>query len=317
VASTKKNWNIMAASELFNRYIWLVDLIYRTGGITREEINRRWAHCTQYNLDNEREIPERTFHRHKDAIKELFGIDIICDRSAGLVYRIENQEDIERGGVRSWLLNTFAVNNLINESHRMKRRILFEQIPSGQRFLTTIIEAMRDNLTISFVHQSFYAEHPSTVELEPWCVKVYRQRWYVLGRRVGDGKERLYGLDRITQVDTTNHSFKLPKHFDADSYFKDVIGIIISGEEDVETVKIKLGNGQQKYLRSLPLHHSQVETVIDENESMFTFRVRPTFDFIQELLKYGAALEVVQPQWLRDEMRRTIKAMSERYETAD
>jgi hypothetical protein len=305
----------MAASELFNRYIWLVDLIYRTGGITREEINRRWAHCTQYNLDNESEIPERTFHRHKDAIKELFGIDIICDRSAGLVYRIENQEDIERGGVRSWLLNTFAVNNLINESHRMKRRILFEQIPSGQRFLTTIIEAMRDNLTISFVHQSFYAEHPSIVELEPWCVKVYRQRWYVLGRRVGDGKERLYGLDRITQVDTTNHSFKLPKRFDADSYFKDVIGIIISGEEDVETVKIKLCNGQQRYLRSLPLHHSQTERVISVNESLFTFHLRPTFDFIQELLKYGSALEVVQPQWLRDEMRRTITAMLERYKS--
>jgi hypothetical protein len=307
----------MAASELFNRYIWLVDLIYSTGGITREEINRRWAKCTQYNLDNEKEIPERTFHRHKDAIKELFGIDIICDRSAGLVYRVENQEDIERGGVRSWLLNTFAVNNLINESHQMKRRILLEQIPSGQRFLTTIIEAMRDNLTISMVHQSFYAEQPSTVELEPWCVKAFHQRWYVLGRRVGDGKERLYGLDRISRVDTTEHTFKLPKHFDAESRFNDVIGIIISGEEDVETVMIKLGNGQQKYLRSLPLHHSQVETVIDESESMFTFRVRPTFDFIQELLKYGAALEVVQPQWLRDEMRRTIKAMSERYETAD
>jgi hypothetical protein len=82
----------MAASELLNRYIWLVDLIYRTGGITREEINRRWAN-SRYNVDNEDEIPERTFHRHKDAIKELFDINIVCDRSAGKVYCIENQED--------------------------------------------------------------------------------------------------------------------------------------------------------------------------------------------------------------------------------
>lgn len=115
----------MAASELFNRYIWLVDLIYRTDGITRDEINRYWSR-SRYNTDNEDEIPERTFHRHKDAIKELFDIDIYCDRSDSKKYKISNRDDMEHGGVRAWLLNTFAVNNLINESHHLKHRILFE-----------------------------------------------------------------------------------------------------------------------------------------------------------------------------------------------
>lgn len=110
----------MAASELFNRYIWLVDLIFSSEGITREEINRRWSRSS-LNYNNEYEIPERTFHRHKDAIKELFDIDIVCDRSAGKVYKIANSEDIKKGGVRTWLINTFAVNNLINESHHMKQ----------------------------------------------------------------------------------------------------------------------------------------------------------------------------------------------------
>jgi hypothetical protein len=69
----------MSASELFNRYIWLVDLIYRTGGITREEINCRWAN-SHYNVDNE--IPERIFHRHKDAIKEFLDINIVYNLPA-------------------------------------------------------------------------------------------------------------------------------------------------------------------------------------------------------------------------------------------
>lgn len=144
----------MAASELFNRYIWLVDLIFSSGGITREEISSRWSRSS-LNYNNEPEIPERTFHRHKDAIKELFDIDIVCDRSAGKVYKIANSDDIRKGGVRTWLINTFAVNNLINESHQIKQRILFEQIPSGQRFLTPIIEAMRDNHTLTVTYQSF------------------------------------------------------------------------------------------------------------------------------------------------------------------
>ena len=303
----------MAASELFNRYIWLVDLIYRTGGITRDEINRRWAN-SRYNYNNEDEIPERTFHRHKDAIKELFDIDIVCDRSAGKVYRIENQEDIEKGGVRSWLLNTFAVNNLINESHHLKHRILFEQIPSGQRFLTPIIEAMRDGVTIILTHKTFWAKQPSEFEIEPWCVKIYRQRWYLLGRSVSDGKTRVYGLDRVHGVETTENKFKLPKGFDAEQYFSEVIGIILGSDEKVEKVEIKVTQEQGKYLASLPLHHSQQETPICPGVSNFTFHLRPTFDFIQELLKYGDAVEVLNPQWLRDEMAKIAEHMNEKYQ---
>jgi hypothetical protein len=302
----------MAAAELFNRYIWLVDLIYRTGGITREEINRRWAN-SRYNVDNEDEIPERTFHRHKDAIKELFDINIVCDRSAGKVYRIENQEDMERGGVRSWLLNTFAVNNLINESHHLKRRILFEEIPSGQRFLTPIIEAMRDGVTITITHQSFHSTKPYTFEIEPWCVKVHSQRWYVLGRSVSDGKIRVYGLDRVKMVEATQTQFKLPKGFDAESYFNDVIGIILGGGETVERVEVRVTDQQQCYFRSLPLHHSQEEKVIDDDNSIFIYFLKPTFDFKQELLKYGSSVEVLKPAWLRNEFQNIAKELGQLY----
>lgn len=286
----------MAATELFNRYIWLVDLIYRTGSITREEINRRWSR-SRYNISGEDKIPERTFHRHKDAIKELFDIDIVCDRSAGKVYRIENSEDMEHGGVRTWLLNTFAINNLINESHHLKHRILFEEIPSGQRFLTPLIEAMNDSVTVNLTYQSFSYDHPFTFEIEPLCVKVFKQRWYVLGRSVTDGKVRIYGLDRVHGAEVTDHTFRLPKGFDAESYFRDGIGIIIGfgDHEEPQPVEVKVGDYQQDYFRTLPLHHTQEETFRCDDYSIFTFYVRPTFDFVQELLKYGSAIEVLRP----------------------
>jgi predicted DNA-binding transcriptional regulator YafY len=231
------------------------------------------------------------------------------------VYRIENQEDIERGGVRSWLLNTFAVNNLINESHHLKRRILFEQIPSGQRFLTGIIEAMRDEVTIMMTHQNFWAKNPHTFELEPWCVKVFHQRWYVLGRSVSNGQIRIYGLDRIKWIEATENKFKLPKNFDAENYFNDVIGIIIGGDEKVEKVQILVTNEQQKYFRSLPLHHSQEEQVVDEWDSIFTFYLKPTIDFRQELLKYGDAVEVLKPEWLRQYMKEIANKMYVNYKS--
>lgn len=302
----------MAASELFNRYIWLVDLIYRTDGITRDEINRYWSR-SRYNSDNEDEIPERTFHRHKDAIKELFDIDIYCDRSDGKKYKIANRDDMEHGGVRAWLLNTFAVNNLINESHHLKRRILFEEIPSGQRFLTPIIEAMRDGFTIDIVHQKF-EEKPYQVEIEPYCVKVFRQRWYVLGRRTKDNNMRIYSLDRIMDVRLTETKFNLPKDFSADEFFSESIGVILDSH-NAEVVEIKVMYGQQNYFRSLPLHHSQTEKERHDDFSIFSFYLRPTYDFIQELLKYGVSVEVLSPQWLRNTFQTTARNMCTVYDS--
>jgi hypothetical protein len=301
----------MVASELFKRYIWLADLIYSRNGITRDEINRKWADCP-YNNEKETEIPERTFHRHKEAIKELFDIDIVCDRSDGRTYRIENRDDIQFDGVRSWLLNTFAVNNLINGSSQLKRRIIFEEIPSGQRFLTTIAEAMRDNVTIKMMHQPFWSERPATFELEPWSLKIHSQRWYVLGRKM-DGSLRVYGLDRVKMVEPTQKKFDLPKDFDAESYFNDTIGIILGGGEEVEDVEIKVTDNQQLYLRTLPLHHSQKEKIINDDLSIFTFHLKPTFDFRQELLKYGSSVEVIKPEWFREEMKQISEQMADIY----
>lgn len=163
-SSSKSN-----AATLFNRYVWLVDTIYRAGRITFEEINERWQRSSLNETGEE--LPLKTFHNHKNAIQQMFDINIECNRKGGYLYYIEHAEDMERGGVRTWLLNTFAVNHLINESHHLKRRILFEEIPSGQRFLTQIIEAMRDNRTLEMSYQSFGTKRP------------IRSRWRLIASR--------------------------------------------------------------------------------------------------------------------------------------
>ena len=300
------------AANLFNRYIWLVDNILRAGerGITLDEINRRWMR-SQYNETSDN-YPERSFHRHKNAIKEMFDIDIECDKRTGC-YTIANADDMNRGGVRTWLLNTFAVNNLINESHHLKRRILFEEIPSGQRFLTTIIEAMRDGLTVMLTYQSFSRNEPSTFEVYPYCVKVFKQRWYLVAYSPWYDAVRIYALDRVFDVETTETRFKLPKNFDAKEYFADTFGVIIGDDCKVERVEVKVMDSQREYLRTLPLHPSQCETETTDDYSVFTFRLRPTFDFQQELCRYGSAVEVLAPQWLRNIFINEASALMERY----
>ena len=299
-SSSKSNTTV-----LFNRYVWLVDTIYRAGRISFEEINAQWERSSLN--DTGEELPLKTFHNHKNAIQQMFDINIECDRRDGYLYYIEHAEDMERGGVRTWLLNTFAVNHLINESHHLKRRILFEEIPSGQRFLTQIIEAMRDNLTLELTYQSFWNNTASTFEVAPYCVKVFRQRWYVVARSLSDERLRVYALDRIQELRTTENAFTLPEDFDPEAYFADSFGVTVDEDCSVERVRVRVQGIQRQYIRTLPLHASQKEVETTEDVSVFEFHLRPTLDFQQELLTHAVNaegdIEVLEPQWLREHMK--------------
>ncbi|NDW11930.1 WYL domain-containing protein [Bacteroides sp. 214] len=299
-------------SNLFNRYVWLVDIIYRRGKITFEEINEYWQR-SQLNLDGE-DLPLRTFHNHRQAIEQMFDINIECDKKNGYKYYIENTDDMERGGVRSWLLNTFAVNNLINESHKLKQRILFEKIPSGQMHLTPIIEAMRDSLSIELTHQSFWRDTPSTFEISPYCIKVFKQRWYVIGSNPDRDDVFIYALDRIKHIRITENKFQLPKDFDGEAFFADCFGIVAGDGHEVENVLIKVYKIQDSYIRTLPLHHSQKEVENTPEYTIFSYRIKPSFDFRQELLSHGADVEVLSPKWFRDEFAEIISQQHSFYQ---
>lgn len=295
--------------DLFDKYIWLVDTIYRARKITFEEINERWLRSR---LSEGEDIPLRTFHNWRIAIEQVFDININCNRKGGYYYYIENADDMQKGGIRNWLLNTFAVNNLINESHHLKRRILFEEVPSGRKYLTPVIEAMRDGLEIELYYQSYWYEDPSTYTLQPYCIKVFKQRWYVIGFCKERNNIRTFSLDRIQQLTTLDMKFVYPKDFDPEAYFADYFGIMIENKK-LETIRIKVYGMHVQYIRALPLHRSQCEIETTVDYSIFEYRMKPTLDFRQELLSRGADVEVLAPLTFREEMIQSVEKMSSLY----
>ena len=129
------------AINYFNRYIWLIEVINRHGYISRKDISDLWAR-SQLNEFGESYLPERTFHNHISSIFETFGIEIKCDRSLG--YYIANSDDIKGDEIRKWLMQSLSLNNLLNESHNMRDSIIFEEVPSSEKYLSAIIEAIHD-----------------------------------------------------------------------------------------------------------------------------------------------------------------------------
>ena len=300
------------AKNYFNRYVWLIDTINRHGHITREEISRLWKRSSLN--DTGEELYERTFHNHREAILDTFGIEIRCDRSLG--YYIANSDDLEGDGIRQWLLESLSMNNLLNETKDMRDRILFEKIPSSQKWLPVIVNAMREGKVIEMTYQSFWREGPNTCKAKPYCLKLFKQRWYMLAKVEGKDSLRIYSLDeRMHNVLQTDQDYKLPAGFNAEQYFADCFGIIAGTDYKAQTVKIRVAKDQEKYFDTLPLHASQqkVGQESDERHTVYRYHLAPTFDLKQELLSRGPAVEVLEPQTFREEIMGDIAKMASCY----
>lgn len=299
------------SANLFGRYVWLMDILRRYKRLTFQEINELWQ---ESGLGYGEELPLKTFHNHKKAIKDIFDVYIECDRKDGYRYYIDEPERIEGNNLRNWLISSYATLNQIQADNKLEDRIIFEEIPSGQTWLTCIADAMRRNHVLSIMHQGFGKPEPSTFDIEPYFLKVVKRRWYVVARSPyysERNKEQgvkpsdvylVYALDRISDIQDTGKTFKMKKDFDVHSYFEGCCGVITSNESPQKIV-LRAYNGFADYLRTLPLHESQREIGSDDESTLFEYHLKPTFDFYQLVLAQGDQVEVLEPESVRDEMR--------------
>ena len=298
------------AKNLLNKYVWLVETIYKAKKISFKEINKRWL---DNDLSEGKEMSIRTFHKWRQTIEEMFGLIIENETGGQYRYYIENADELNNGSMRSWLFNTLTVSNLMMESVSIKDKILFEEIPDGEQYLPVIIEALKKNTVLEMTYQSYWRDEANTFTVEPYCIKAFKQRWYLVARSPALDRIMIYALDRVHQLEPTAIHFNYPEDFKAKDYFDECFGIIANSKCKVETVKLKVSAGQANYLRSLTLHKTQTEIERDDEYSIFTVRLRPTYDFRQEILSMGSDVEVLSPKWFRDDMAVISKHMWNKY----
>lgn len=293
------------------KYTWLIDSIRRAGKISHKELSEKWER--NKDLSNCKPLHRATFNRWRDAIFEQFGIMIDCQKVGGYLYYIANPEDIDEDKLKKWMLDSFAVGNLIGENLSLKGRIIVDEIPSGRDHMTTLLKAMKENRVVDITYHPFNKPHGYTFPIEPYCVKLFENRWYVLARNNRD-EIKIYGLDRIDEIEVTDATFKLPKDFEAENFFTNAFGIVIGNNVKPERIVIRAYDDHKYYLRSLPLHHSQREIGDCDRYADFELYLSPSFDFIMKLLHAGAMIEVISPASLRSAMKAHISEMNRLYE---
>ena len=292
------------------KYTWLIDTIRRAGKITHKDLSDKWERCKD--LSDCKPLHRATFNRWRDAIYEQFGIIIDCQKVGGFLYYIANPEDIDEDRLKKWMLDSFSVGNAIGENLSLKGRILVDEIPSGRDHLTTILEAMKENRIVEISYRPFNRSHSYTFTVEPYCVKLFENRWYVLGRN-NRSEIKIYGLDRLEEARATDLTFKLPNGFDASEFFATYFGVVIGDGTKPERIVIRANEDHKHYLRSLPLHSSQREIEDCGEYADFELYLAPTYDFVMKLLQMGAMVEVISPASLRKTVKGWISDMSELY----
>lgn len=299
--------------DKIKRYAWLLDTIYRAGesGITFDEINEKWQ---RYDLlSGGRNYPKRTFEQHKEEIQETFNVEICCDRKTNRYYISDREELKNQSLIMRWLINTFNLNNIIGQSKSLKDRIGLEDIPAGQDYLIDIIDLMNNSCTFDMEYQKFYADEKKLYRnMEPYGVQIFQRRWYVLARNPENDTLHTYSLDRITSLKKNDGTFKIPKDFSISDFFSDCFGIIKDATQKQHIV-LRANAFQAKFLKTLPLHESQRIVSEDDNFTIFSYDLRPTFDFKQKVLSYMGNVEIIEPQSFRYEIIEAIETMRNLY----
>ena len=299
-------------SKTYIKYIWLLNTLLQ-GEKSLKEVKMLWKNTPT----NEGELPPRTFHECRKGIKGMFGVDIECRmKGKKSVYYVANPEVLDENKPGQWLLRNYSVPEDFVTFNMMKDRILLEEIPHGKSRVQPLIEAMQQGREVVVGYQKHkHDSHRQTLTVQPYALKVYNGRWYLLGFVRERDAVRVIALDRILEMHLSSKHFTFPKNFDIRQRFANVVGIYVDETLSLEDVRIRVYGEKMKYVDDLPLHKSQHLAYYKDNEyADFTYKLCITPEWTTLLLSFGESLEVLEPLEYRQAVKDRIKASLERYE---
>lgn len=298
-------------SKTYLRYIWLIDTISNARfPLTYDDIVKIWESSPYSYMGG---LPIRTFHEHRKGIEEMFGIVIACEKSVFCTYYIKNPEVLKQNPYAQLLLRKYSVPQDFTTFNMMRDRILLEEIPHGTTYFDSVVESMRTNTELIIDYQSYEGQR-ETLTMQPYSMKAYNRRWYVLGYIKEKEAIIHLALERFLALHTTSNKFDLPKDFNPRKYYDNVVGIFVNEDLPVVNLKIRVYGVQVEYMRMLPLHKSQCEGKSKYGEfAEFSYRVCLTPELKSKILAMGSSVEVLEPAEYREEIKKEISLTLNRY----
>lgn len=292
------------------RCLWLIDTFCEYGSFSLKELNERFK---VYSLNYEQEeISERTFNRDREFIATSFQIDIEYDAHIRK-YKLMNREAIEENPLYRYLLSSVHINNLSSMAIKHRDKIMLHNPATGVEWLHIVLNAIDKGQTLCFDYTSYYKKDQTWhCELIPAFVRLFEHRWYLIGEYTDRSQTRVLALERMQNLVVGEKQLQPSPQITPQQFYEGCYGVIRDNKQP-ETIRIKVYNNQVDYIRSLPLHASQQEIETGKDYAIFQYYLRPSYDFIQQILWNRENVEVLEPVGLRDEVVGVLKRMLDRY----
>jgi predicted DNA-binding transcriptional regulator YafY len=255
-------------------------------------------------------VSKRTFQRDLEDIRSLYNIDIQYDFSTK-VYFIDLDEQSD---VSERILEAFDTFNALNLTDRLSNHIHFEKRrPQGTENLYGLLHAIKNRVQIKFTYQKYWEDKLTDRIAEPYALKEFRNRWYILANDLKDSQVKSFALDRLTELEITKRKFQFPNDFNVNDHFKFCFGIISPIGHKPREVILSFDPFQGKYIKSLPLHESQQILVDSDEELRVKLTLFITHDFFMELLSFGENLKIIEPESLIRDIKKSLHQTLKRY----
>jgi len=298
----------MSKQEAISRYNLIIRKLRRKPASFKEigEYLALESELQEYNFN----VSRRTFQRDLDDIRAIYNIDIQYDFTRKVYYLdLDQQPDINER-----IVEAFEIFNALNINDRLSNYIHFEKRrPQGTDNLLGILQAIKNKLQIEFTYHKYWEVNTTHRMAEPYAIKEFKQRWYVLANDTTNNQIKSFAFDRLTELVVTKRHFQFPKEFDVKKIFQYSFGIISPNGKSPEKVVLSFKPSQNMYIKSLPLHDTQKIIIDSDKELRIQLTLFITYDFIMEILSHGDNVRVIEPQNLIDQIKATLKNTLKQY----
>lgn len=248
---------------------------------------------------------KRTFQRDLKEIRNVFGIDIEYSKASKGYFISQNvgeNMNFQR------MIEAFEMFSSLNIAQDLSPHVFLEnRKPQGTENLYGLLHSIKNNLKIQFLYNSFWMDDISTRTAQPYALKEFKNRWYLLAEDLNDNQIKSFALDRLSNLEITRNVFKRPVNFNPDDNYRYCFGIVSPNNQPPQNIVLSFDPYQGKYIKTLPLHHTQEIVTDNEKELRIKLKLCITHDFIMELLSYGETVKVIEPLELKKEIKNSLQ----------
>ncbi|HRO06896.1 MAG TPA: WYL domain-containing protein [Ferruginibacter sp.] len=254
---------------------------------------------------------KRTLQRDIKEIRNVFGIDIEYSKSQK-GYFISQNENENMNFQR--MIEAFDMFNSLNLAQDLTPFIHLEKRrPQGTENLYGLLHAIKNRLQIKFTYQKFWEEELSQRKVEPYALKEFKNRWYIMAKDSKDNNIKSFALDRLTNLEITNQTYQYPDNYSIEQSYRYCFGIISPNDEEPQEIILSFDPFQGKYIKTLPLHDTQQVLVDNDEEMKIKLKLCLTHDLVMELLSFGDNMKVIEPKSLADQIKQAHEKAYRQY----